>query len=107
LTEFLSAFLLCVTIIKDAAACCVTSVSFVIMRICCRCLHRHELLRQAREKHGNSWHWTDGKASSSSWAPFTSSHYWSGLWSRKSRHPTPTPGNFDYPTPTFSFISYL
>jgi len=25
-----------------------------------------------------------------------------GLWSRKSRHPTstPTPGNFDYPTPT-------
>jgi len=22
-----------------------------------------------------------------------------GLWSRKSRHPTPTPGNFDYPTP--------
>jgi len=24
----------------------------------------------------------------------------SGLWSRKSRHPTPTPGNFDYPTPT-------
>jgi len=32
-----------------------------------------------------------------------------GLWSRKSRHPTP--GNFDYPTPTptptFSCISYL
>jgi len=26
-----------------------------------------------------------------------------GLWSRKSRHPTP--GNFDYPT--FSCISYL
>jgi len=23
-----------------------------------------------------------------------------GLWSRKYRHPTPTPGNFDYPTPT-------
>jgi len=22
-----------------------------------------------------------------------------GLWSRKSRHPTPTPGNFNYPTP--------
>jgi len=22
-----------------------------------------------------------------------------GLWSRKSRHPTPTPRNFDYPTP--------
>jgi len=39
----------------------------------------------------------------------------SGLWSRKSRRPTPTltPGNFDYPTPTptptptFSSISYL
>jgi len=30
-----------------------------------------------------------------------------GLWSRKSRHPTPTPGNFDCPTPTFSCISYL
>jgi len=38
-----------------------------------------------------------------------------GLWSRKSHHPTPTPspGNFDYPTPTptptptFSCISYL
>jgi len=29
------------------------------------------------------------------------------LWSRKSRDPTPTPGNFDYPTPTFSCISYL
>ena len=28
-----------------------------------------------------------------------------GLWSRKSRHPTPTPGNFD--SPTFSCISYL
>jgi len=28
-----------------------------------------------------------------------------GLWSRKSRHPTP--GNCDYPTPTFSCISYL
>jgi len=34
-----------------------------------------------------------------------------GLWSRKSRHPSP--GNFDYPTPTlgptltFSCISYL
>jgi len=23
-----------------------------------------------------------------------------GLWSRKSRHPTPTPGNCDYPSPT-------
>jgi len=23
-----------------------------------------------------------------------------GLWRQKSRHPTPTPGNFDYPTPT-------
>ena len=23
-----------------------------------------------------------------------------GLWSRKSHHPIPTPGNFDYPTPT-------
>ena len=23
-----------------------------------------------------------------------------GVWSRKSRHPTATPGNFDYPTPT-------
>ena len=30
-----------------------------------------------------------------------------GLQSRKSRHPTPTPGNFDSPTPTFSCISYL
>jgi len=31
-----------------------------------------------------------------------------GLWSRKSRHPTLTPDNFDYPTPTptFSCISY-
>jgi len=37
----------------------------------------------------------------------------SGLWSRKSRYPTPTPGNFDYltpiptPTPIFSCISHL
>jgi len=33
--------------------------------------------------------------------------YWPGLRSRKSRHLNPTPGNFDYPTPTFSCISYL
>ena len=31
---------------------------------------------------------------------FDHSYSGAGLWSRKSRHPTPTPGNFDYLTPT-------
>jgi len=34
-----------------------------------------------------------------------SKQYSPGLWNRKSHHPTP--GNFDYPTPAFSYISYL
>ena len=75
-----------------------------------KCSDYVQLCNQARLR--NSFRWVERLdfncflMASQSWVDCCT---YQGWWSRKSRHPTPTPGNFDYPTPTltptFSCIS--